>query len=65
LCFLYRIRYRGHITGHESAQKYVLHMPGTLSGAVAAENKGEIILEMNVLFDINPYRTNVENRVSS
>jgi hypothetical protein len=40
-------------------------MPGTLSGAVAAENKGEIILEMNVLFDINPYRTNVENRVSS
>jgi len=28
-------------------------MPGTLSGAVAAETKGEIILEMKVLFDIN------------
>jgi len=50
--FFHRIKYRGHITEHKSAE-YVLHMSGTLSGAVAAETKGEIILQMNVLFNIN------------
>jgi len=28
-------------------------MPGTLSGAIAAEIKGEIILQKNVLFNMN------------
>lgn len=52
LCFLHRIRFRGHTTEHKNAV-YLLHMPGTLSGAVAAETKGEIILQKNVLFNIN------------
>lgn len=46
------MRFRGHITEHKSAV-YLLNMPGTMSGVVAAENKGEIILQKNVLYNIN------------